>query len=108
MNVADASQAGKDLHHRKSGTIATGSVEMFRSMTQQSLDQTEYFTTPTPVARSALQRAAINPSPVHEVPPIVHEFPWAFSESLRAEGRPEMVSHFGQDRVIPRVNSIHD
>jgi hypothetical protein len=44
-----------------------------------------------------LQRAAINPSPVHDVPPIVHEVPRSPGQPLNAATRAFMEPHFGYD-----------
>lgn len=52
-----------------------------------------------------LQRAAINPAPVHEVPPIVHEVLRSPGQPLDAETRAFMEPSFGRDFSGVRVHT---
>ncbi len=53
----------------------------------------------------ALQRAAVNPSPVHEVPPIVHEVLRSPGRPLDAATRAFMEPRFGHDFSHVRVHT---
>jgi hypothetical protein len=61
--------------------------------------QTHVTTKPviTPIASGVLQRAAINSSPVHDVPPIVHEVLHSSGQPLDAATRTFMGTSFGHD-----------
>ncbi len=52
-----------------------------------------------------LQRAAVNPSPVHEVPPIVHEVLHSPGQPLDAQTRSFMEPRFGHDFSGVRVHT---
>lgn len=74
----------------------------FGSMTQMSTEQKN---ASTPVPPRRLQRAAINPSPVHAVPPIVHEVLRSPGQPLDTAPRSFMESRFGHDFSSVRVHT---
>jgi hypothetical protein len=59
----------------------------------------------TPVVSSLSQRAAINSSPVYEVPPIVHEVLRSSGQPLNASTRAFMEPRFGHDFSGVRVHT---
>lgn len=59
--------------------------------------RTEQLGTAAPTPSHVLQRGAINPSPVHEVPPIVHEVLRSPGQPLDAVTRAYMEPRFGHD-----------
>ncbi len=58
----------------------------------------------TPVSTGLLQRAAVNPSPVHDVPPIVREVLRSPGQPLDAATRSFMEPRFGHDFGGVRVH----
>lgn len=67
--------------------------------------QTESKRPSTPVLTGFLQRAAINPTLAHEVPPIVHKVLRSPGQTLDAQTRAFMEPRFGHDFSQVRVHS---
>ena len=74
-------------------------------MNKQTVYRTEHLATITPVANHVLQRAAVNPSPVHEVPPIVHEVMRSPGQPLDSTTRAFMDPRFRHDFSNVRVQA---
>jgi len=64
---------------------------------KQVMHRKQLSKTVTPVVSHVLQRAAISQTPVHEVPPVVHEVLRSPGQPLDAETRAYMEPRFGFD-----------
>src|SRR5512143_3677565 len=74
-------------------------------MDKQAVNRTEQLATVTSVVSHVLQRAAINPSPVHQVPSIVHDVLRSPGRPLDANTRAFMEPRFGHDFSGVRVHT---
>ena len=74
-------------------------------MSKQTIDMKQHPSSVTPVFSHLLQRAAISPSPVNEVPPIVHEVLRSPGQPLDAGTRSFMEPRFGHDFSGVRVHT---
>jgi peptidoglycan hydrolase-like protein with peptidoglycan-binding domain len=74
-------------------------------MNWQAAMQTQQAEKATPAPRGVLQRAAVNPSPAHDVPRIVHEALRSPGQPLDAATRAFMEPRFGHDFSGVRVHT---